>query len=120
MGKVTVRSLDKPDDARTFPNGAVEMVTVGTTMVGRATFQPGWKWSNDVKPIVGGEKCMILHTGYCISGSMIIQAEDGTETQIGQGDASVIEPGHDAWVVGEEPYVAVDFSEEMAEYAKPK
>ena len=104
----------------TFPNGAAEMVTLGSTMFGRTRMEPGWKWSNDVKPIVGTERCMILHKGYCVSGSLIIQAEDGTETHIGPGDASVIEPGHDAWVVGDEPYVGIDFSEQMAEYAKPK
>ena len=120
MGTVTVKSLDKPDDTRTFSNGVAEMVTVGSTMLGRATFQPGWRWSNDVKPIVGTERCMILHKGYCISGTMVIEAEDGTETRLGAGDAYVIEPGHDAWVIGDETYVGLDFSEQMAEYAKPK
>jgi hypothetical protein len=96
------------------------MVTVGSTMLGRATLQPGWRWSNDVKPIAGTERCMILHKGYCISGAMVILAEDGTETQIGNGDGFVIEPGHDAWVIGDEPYIGIDFSEQMAEYAKPK
>ncbi len=120
MGTVMVKSLDKPDDTRTFSNGVAEMVTVGSTMLGRATFQPGWRWSNDVKPIVGTERCMILHKGYCVSGAMVIQAEDGTETRLGAGDAYVIEPGHDAWVVGDEVYVGLDFSEQMAEYAKPK
>ena len=120
MGTVAVKSLGKPDETRTFPNGVAEMVTIGSTLLGRATFQPGWKWSNDVKPIAGTERCMILHKGYCVSGAMVIQAEDGTETHIAAGDGYVIEPGHDAWVAGDQPYVAVDFAEEMAEYAKPK
>jgi hypothetical protein len=119
VGTVTSKSLDKPDENREFPNGSAAMVTIGSTMLGRATFQPGWRWSIDVKPIAGTERCMILHKGYCISGAMVIQAEDGTETHIGPGDAMVIEPGHDAWVVGDEPYVGIDFSEQMAEYAKP-
>jgi hypothetical protein len=118
MGTVAVKSLDEPDETRTFSNGVAQMVTVGSTMLGRATFQPGWRWSNDVKPIVGTEKCMILHKGYCVSGAMVIQAENGTETRIGPGDGFEIEPGHDAWVMGDEPYVGVDFSEQMAEYAK--
>jgi len=120
MGRVVVKSLDKPDDTRTFSNGVAEMVTVGSTMIGRATFLPGWRWSNDVKPIAGTERCMILHKGYCVAGGLVIQAEDGTETHIGPGDGYVIEPGHDAWVMGDEPYVGIDFSEQMAEYAKPR
>ena len=120
MSMVGVKSLDKPEDARSFPNGNVEMVTIGSTMIGRAQMQPGWRWSNDVKPIASTDRCMILHKGYCISGSLMVQAEDGTETSIGPGDGYVIEPGHDAWVVGNELYVAIDFSEQMAEYAKPK
>ena len=119
MGTVGVKSLDKPDETRTFPNGAAEMVTIGSTMVGRARMEPGWRWSNDVKPISGTNQCMILHKGYCVSGSLMVQADDGAQTSIGAGDAYVIEPGHDAWVVGDEAYVAVDFSEQMAEYAKP-
>jgi len=119
MGTVEVRSLDQPDETRSFANGVVEMVTIGDTMVGRARFAPGWRWSNDVKPIAGTEWCMVLHEGYCVSGSAIVQAEDGSETRIGPGDGYVIEPGHDAWVLGDEPWVTVDFSQAMADYAKP-
>ena len=120
MGTVATKSLDKPDETREFPKGSAAMVSIGSTMIGRARMEPGWRWSNDLKPIVGTEKCMILHKGYCISGAMIIQTGDGTEMQIGAGDGYVIEPGHDAWVVGDEPYVAVDFSDQMADFAKPK
>ena len=120
MGTVAVKSFDKPDETRTFSNGAAEMLTVGSTLIGRATLQPGWRWSNDVKPIAGTERCMILHKGYCVSGGLAVQAEDGTETQIGPGDGYEIQPGHDAWVVSDEPYVGLEFSEQMAEYAKPK
>jgi hypothetical protein len=73
----------------------------------------------DVKPIAKTERCMFLHEGYCVSGSAIVQAEDGSETRIGPGDGYVIQPGHDAWVLGDEPWVTVDFSQAMAEYAKP-
>jgi hypothetical protein len=111
MGTVQVRSLDRPDETRSFPNGVLEMVTIADTMIGRARFEPGWRWSNDVKPIAGTERCMVLHEGYCVSGSAIVQAEDGSETRVG--------PGHDAWVVGDEPWVTVDFSQAMADYAKP-
>ena len=81
--------------------------------------EPGWRWSNDVKPIAGTDWCMVLHEGYCVSGSAIVRAEDGTETSVGPGDGYVIQPGHDAWVVGDEPWVTVDFSQSMADYAKP-
>jgi len=119
MGTVQVRSLDQPDEKRSFPNGVVELVTIADTMVGRARFEPGWRWSNDVKPIAGTEWCMVLHEGYCVSGAAIVRVEDGTETRVGPGDGYVIQPGHDAWVVGDEPWVTVDFSQAMADYAKP-
>jgi hypothetical protein len=119
MGTVQVRSLDQADERRSFPNGVVDMVTIGGTMLGRARFEPGWRWSNDVKPIAGTEWCMFLHEGYCVSGAAIVRAEDGTETRIGPGDGYVIRPGHDAWVVGDEPWITVDFSQGMADYAKP-
>ncbi len=119
MATVEVKSLDKPDESRPFTNGVAEMVTIGGTLIGRARFEPGWRWSNDVKPIAGTERCMILHKGYVVAGAIVVQAEDGTETTIGAGDAYVIQPGHDAWVLGEEPYVGIDFSEQMMEYAKP-
>ena len=119
MSTVSTKSLDKPDETRQFPNGSTELVTVGSTMLARSHLEPGWRWSNDVKPIAGTDRCMILHTGYCVSGSLMVQAEDGTETQIGPGDAFVIEPGHDGWVVGDAPYIAVDFSDQVADFAKP-
>jgi hypothetical protein len=118
-GAIQVRSLAQPDETRSFPNGVVEMVTIADTMIGRARFEPGWRWSNDVKPIAGTDRCMVLHERYCVSGSAIVQAEDGSETRIGPGDGYVIQPGHDAWVVGDEPWVTVDFSQAMADYARP-
>ena len=114
-----MRSLDEPDETRSFPNGVVEMVTIAGTMIGRARFEPGWRWSNDVRPIAGTDWCRFLHEGYCVSGSAIVRAEDGSETRVGPGDGYVIQPGHDAWVVGDEPWVTVDFSQQMADYAKP-
>lgn len=120
MGMVAKKSLDKPDETREFSNGISEMVTIGETMIGRARFEPGWRWSNDVKPIAQTDRCMILHKGYCVAGSMTVQADDGTEVSINPGDGYVIEPGHDAWVIGGEPCTLVDFSEQMMEYAKPQ
>ena len=120
MGSVHVRSIDEADETRTFPSGVVEMITVGSVMASRARFEPGWRWSEHVKPIAGTDLCMFLHQGYCLSGAATVQVEDGTETQIGPGDVYVIEPGHDAWVVGDEPWVTIDFSQESADYAKPR
>ena len=120
MGTVQVRNFGEPDETRSFPNGSVEMIAVAGTMLARTRYEPGWRWSNDVKPIAGTERCMFHHEGYCLSGSAIIKSEDGSETKIGPGDAYVIEPGHDAWVVGDETWSTVDFSQESADYAKPR
>jgi hypothetical protein len=119
VASIEVKGLGKPDESRAFANGQADMVVVGTTMVGRARLEPGWRWSNDVKPITGTDSCMVLHKGYCIAGQIHVSHNDGTEGDIGPGDAYEIQPGHDAWVVGDEIYEAIDFSEQMAEYAKP-
>lgn len=119
MGSMAVRSLDTPDETRKFENGVAEVIRAGSTSLVRTTFQPGWKWSKDVKPLAGTDLCKIHHQGYCISGRLHVRAADGTEVEISAGDAYDIEPGHDGWVVGDEPYVAVDFSQQMTEFAKP-
>jgi uncharacterized cupin superfamily protein len=106
------------DEVRDIPNGKVEIATVGDVMVGRATFQPGWRWSESVKPIAGTDSCEVQHNGYCISGRLGIKMDDGTEFEVGPGEAYTISPGHDGWVVGNEPYVGVDFAPGMAGYAK--
>jgi hypothetical protein len=106
------------DETREFPKGKLEIATVGSTMVGRATFQPGWRWSESVKPIAGTDSCQVSHQGYVISGRMAIKLDDGTEFEMGAGDAYDIPAGHDGWVVGDEAFVGVDFSPAMTEYAK--
>jgi quercetin dioxygenase-like cupin family protein len=106
------------DEVREFPNGKLEISTVGKTMVGRATFQPGWRWSESVKPIVGGDSCQVPHNGYVFTGRLGIKMDDGTEFEVGAGDAYDIPPGHDGWVIGNENYVGVDFSPAMQDYAK--
>lgn len=116
-GGLVGKSLDSPDDTRTFPNGKVELVTLGGITLGRGTMQPGWRWSKDVKPIAGTESCQATHTGHVISGRLHIRMDDGSEAELGPGDAYVIPSGHDAWVVGDEPYVGVDVTG-MADYAK--
>jgi hypothetical protein len=112
------RNLDKPDEIRKFTNGEIGVVTVAGALVGRAHFQPGWRWSEDVKPIAGTESCQAGHTGYIISGRMHVTMDDGAEGDLGPGDAFVISPGHDAWIVGDETCVALDWTA-AADYAKP-
>ena len=109
MGTVQVRSLDQPDETRSFPNGVVEMVTIADTMLGRARFQPGWRWSNDVKPIAETESCEAPHFQYHVSGQLAIRMDDGSEFVAQAGDITSLPSGHDAWVVGDEPVVVVDW-----------
>ena len=108
MAELEVRSQDQADETRPFVDkGRVEILKLSGGTVGRGTFEPGWRWSEHVKPIAGTESCQSLHTAYCISGRMVVRMDDGTEKQIGPGDVVVIPPGHDAWVVGDEPCVQV-------------
>lgn len=112
------RNLDAADETRTFGNGHLDLVNLPNGAVGRAVFEPGWKWSNDVKPIAGTDSCESAHSGYVVSGRLHIVMDDGTEGDIGPGDAVVISPGHDAWVVGDEPCVMIDWAG-YDNYAKP-
>jgi len=112
------KNLDSPDEKRTFEHGGISIVNIGGAVIGRAVFEPGWKWSNDVKPIAGTDSCQAPHTGYIVSGRMHVKMDDGAEVEAGPGDAFVISPGHDAWIVGDEPCVALDWSG-AANYAKP-
>jgi hypothetical protein len=111
------RNLDNnPDERRKFTNGKVELANLGDAAIGRITLEPGWKWSKDVKPIANTNSCQLPHTQYVISGRLSVRMDDGTEQECGPGEALYVPPGHDAWVVGNEPFVAVDFTG-MKEYA---
>ncbi len=111
------RNLDKnPDEVRKFPNSKVELANLGDTVIARITGEPGWKWSKDVKPIVNTNSCQLAHTQYVISGRIRVRMDDGTEQEFGPGEVSYVPPGHDAWVVGNEPFIAIDFTG-MKEYA---
>ena len=117
MAGLEKKSLNSPDETRPFVGkGHADIVRLGGLTVGRGVFEPGWKWSEHVKPIAGTASCQVAHTGYIISGRMKIVMDDGTEGEAGPGDAVVVAPGHDAWIVGTEPCVMVDFSG-MANYA---
>lgn len=112
-----VKSLNKPEEVRKFDRGKVELVTVGGATLGRATFEPGWRWSTCVKPIAKTDSCQAAHFLYQLSGTMVTRMDDGTERTTKAGDVLNIPPGHDAWVVGNEPAVIIDF-QGMADYAK--
>jgi mannose-6-phosphate isomerase-like protein (cupin superfamily) len=111
------RTFDSPDETRNFPKGKVALVTVGSAKFGRAILDPGWKWSVDVKPIAKTKSCEAPHTQYHVSGRLHVRMDDGTEVEYGPGDVGHIPPGHDAWVVGNEPVVVIDVTG-MADYAK--
>ena len=103
------RAFDAPDEVRDFPNGHAEILDVGDSEIGRLVFQPGWRWSNDVKPIAGTESCEAPHFQYHVAGQLGIRMDDGTEFVAGPGDVTSLPSGHDAWVIGEEPVVVVDW-----------
>jgi len=117
MKKMTVKSLNSPDETRKFENGKIELAEIEGKTIGRAIFEPGWKWSSHVKPLVKTEWCEAPHFQYQISGILHVKMADGTEMDIKPGDVAFIPPGHDGWVVGDEPVVAIDF-QGMADYAK--
>ena len=103
------RTYNKPDEVRDFPHGKVEILKVGGGEVGRLVLEPGWRWSNDVKPIAGTELCEAPHMQYHVSGRVHVLMADGTEFEAGPGDITSLPQGHDAWVVGDEPAVVVDW-----------
>jgi hypothetical protein len=117
MANLEAKSLSKPDEVRTFDKGKLEIVNIGGRTVGRATLQPGWKWSDSVKPLVKTKSCEAPHFQYHVSGALKIKMDDGTEKVCRAGDVSMLGSGHDAWVVGDEPVVIVDF-QGMVDYAK--
>ncbi|WP_237111795.1 cupin domain-containing protein [Nocardioides sp. WS12] len=110
--------MNTPHETRPFQaHGHMDVVTLGDFTLGKGTFEPGWRWSNDVKPIAGTDSCQVRHYGYCVSGQMTVQFDDGSEMTVGPGDVTLIEPGHDAWTVGDEACVMFDSG--VAAYAKP-
>jgi hypothetical protein len=121
MRALEKKSLDSPDETRDLSGmGKVEIVKIGTTTASRATFKPGWRWSEHVKPIAKTDSCQVLHEGVVTAGQLHVRSADGTEEDDTTGDVWVNQPGHDAWVVGNEPVVAIDFSPAAADYAKPR
>lgn len=117
--KLDAKSFEKPDETRAFvENGHLDVLTFGGITAGRGTFEPGWKWSEHVKPLAQTDSCQAAHTGYVLSGRMKVVMDNGDEIEVKPGDAFHMPPGHDAWTVGDEPCVLLDFSG-FADYAKP-
>ena len=115
--KAELKSFNKPDEVRAFPKGKVELVKIGGTMIGRAILEPGWRWSTSVQPLAKTKSCEASHFQYHLSGTLKVLMDDGTELECKAGDVSLLPLGHDAWVVGKEPVVIVDF-QGMVDYAK--
>ena len=118
MAGLEIKSTGNPDEVRQFAgHGHADVVNIGGHPVIYGTFEAGWRWSEDLKPIAHTDHCEANHLLYCISGRMRVQMADGTEGELGPGDVASIEPGHEAWVVGDEPCIAVDFGG-YARYAR--
>lgn len=119
MAGIEIKSFDTPDETRPFEaHGRAELVTVNGHEIGRGIFEPGWRWSNDVKPIAQTDSCEFAHLGYILSGRMRVYMDDGSQGEIGPGDVFSIAPGHDAEVIGDEPCVMLDVGDETTDYAK--
>ena len=119
MAGVESRAFDSPDETRTPEKTQVAVVRLSGATAARMTFEPGWKWSDCVKPAAGTDSCQLRHVGVVGSGRLHVEHEDGTEMDLGPGDAYLIEPGHDAWVVGDETFVGYEFEARSAEeYAR--
>jgi hypothetical protein len=120
VGKVTVKNFDTPDEKRRPDKTELNVVDLGSVKAARVDLQPGWRWSDCIKPVVGGERCQARHVGAATAGRLHVVHDDGTEADIGAGDAYVIEPGHDAWVVGNDPFIGYEFESTTAEtFARP-
>ena len=117
MNKAELKSFGKPDEVREFPQGRLELIKIGGATVGRAILQPGWRWANSVQPLAKTKSCEASHFQYHVSGVLMVRMDDGTEIECHPGGVSFLPSGHDAWVVGDEPAVIVDF-QGMIDYAK--
>jgi hypothetical protein len=115
MTSVESKSMDRPDETHTPTKLTASVVHLGTAMVKRLTAEPGFRWSECIRPLVGGDSCESAHLGYVVSGTLHIASDDGAAADLGPGDAYRIEPGHDAWVLGDEPFIALEFESKTAE-----
>ncbi|HLY31804.1 MAG TPA: cupin domain-containing protein [Ktedonobacterales bacterium] len=109
MAGIEQKSFASPDEIRTPPKARMEIVTLDGRPVVKATYSPGWRWSVDTAPVVGGDSCQLTHFAYVLSGRMRARLNDGAEMEAGPGDVVFIQPGHDGWTIGDEPCVILDF-----------
>jgi hypothetical protein len=109
MSDVLLKRFDAPDETRSFEKGTFQVVHLGGMTIGRAAYEPGWKWSTHVGSLVGTATCQVAHVGMVLSGRAAVAMEDGTRYELAPGDLFAIAPGHDSWVIGEEPYVSLHF-----------
>lgn len=116
QAKAEVKNFALPDDMRTFPKGRLELMQIGGATIGRAVFDPGWRWATSVQPLVNTKSCEAPHFQYHVSGVLRVKMNDGSEFECKPGDVSLLPSGHDAWVIGDEPAVVVDF-QGMIDYA---
>jgi hypothetical protein len=107
--EVVLKRFEQPDEVRTFDKGKFEIVRIGGMTIGRATYEPGWRWSLHVGPATGASSCSVEHVGMVVSGRATAALDNGTIVEMGPGDVFYIAPGHDSWVVGDEPYVSLHF-----------
>ncbi len=119
MEKAELKSLGKPDEVREFPKGRLELITIGGAIVGRGIFEPGWRWATSVQPFAKTKSCEAPHFQYHVSGVLRVRMDDGSEFDCHPGDVSLLPSGHDAWTVGDEPAVVVDF-QGMIDFAKSR
>jgi hypothetical protein len=103
------RNFEQPDDTMRFPHGREQLVKVNGTPVGLATFEPGWRWTNDLRPMMGADSCPVRHVGYLLSGRLHVRMDDGSTLDLEAGQVFEIPPGHDAWVVGDDPCRLLDW-----------
>ncbi|MEU3692788.1 cupin domain-containing protein [Streptomyces narbonensis] len=120
MAGIFQKSFDSADETRPFEGGKgrLDLINSERGAVGRAVFEPGWQWSKHVKPIAGTDSCMASHVGYIVSGQLKVVMDDGETVEFGAGDFMEVKPGHDAWVLGDEPCVALDWVG-FVDYAQP-
>ncbi len=119
MSQMIKKNFDVPDETRLIPKGKAEVLNFGELQPMRTTFEPGWRWSESMRPIVKTDSCQVHHLIYFISGRMGVRMNDGSQAEFGSGDIGEIPEGHDAWVIGDEPVVGIDFRG-GAIYAKPQ
>lgn len=117
LAKTEYKNFEKPDEVRSFPKGRLELITIGGATIGRGIFEPGWRWSTSVMPIAKTKSCEAPHFQYHVAGTLHVVMDDGTEFDLKPGDISLLPSGHDAWTVGDEAAIVVDF-QGMLDYAK--